>query len=790
MINVFNLNTLVLHPLTTGIATNFDPAWSPDGTQIAFSSTRIGSRHIYTMSVGCPEAQSGCPPATQLTSAPSNDTKPAWSPDGSSIAFVSNRIGQDQIYLIDPSTQESASNPATLLSDGTANYEEPTWGLQCGRPTALPPASSTRADAGWGLTYQVTPLHGLEVDDVSLGTRYMAASMNLPYFYLETSKFPLTRCVLTADGSAQSGCPASSRLVDFQTSQLGANPLEIKATYEVDNTSSNPNACVLVTQDYQFSLPVYPPAGPGCEPSNTLACARFAPMVSYQFISDDPTETLTNINTAQRFQFAVDAPNPLFAKSYAAATTLIHDCDLSEFPLIGSCGMTEALPGYLLFDPSNTLFNDPLLVEVGINAINGGPTMSASAVGTADNFHQTNNASVVEPGAQIPYSVVPFLPIDPFLAFNYMSPGCPECVHIHWRWSTIFSFFSSFFGGNTWGNGLPLVPSGPNQSNQSVNLGIIRYNPGEEDPDTYASLINGESLIGRPTVFWYSATGYHPKDTFFFHGGFFSPIGFSSTPITLVSSPAGLLVSVDGGAAQAAPFTVTLPAGVHTITVAAIQAGSSGTQFVFTGWSDAGAASHSITVGSSPITYTATFKTQYQLTTAASPAAGGTLTPPNGTFYDAGSLVGVQAAGNAGYLFANFSGALTGSGNPQNVSMSGPTNVVANFTPLTPNLAASVGARTVAGITVLVNLTLTNTGPGVATNATITSITAVTDVAGSGAVTEISGAPTDLGTIDPGSSALATVTFNWPSTATRVRFTVNFTADGSYSSSTTITTLR
>jgi hypothetical protein len=262
-----------------------------------------------------------------------------------------------------------------------------------------------------------------------------------------------------------------------------------------------------------------------------------------------------------------------------------------------------------------------------------------------------------------------------------------------------------------------------------------------------------------------------------------------ATAVTFQTSPSGLQFNVDGGAAKTAPQTLNLSQGSHIIGVVTTQPGAAGTQYVFTGWSDSGSASHSIAVGPSPVTYTATFQTQYQLTTAASPSAGGTVTPASGTFQNAGSVVSVRAAANAGYQFANFSGALTGVGNPQNVTLNGPVNVVANFTPIAPNIAANVGTRTVAGSTVVVSLTLTNTGLGAATNATITGLTGFSDVAGSGAVTVASGTPLNLGTINPGASATGTVTLSWPSTATRVSFTVNFTADGGYTGSTKITTL-
>ena len=128
------------------------------------------------------------------------------------------------------------------------------------------------------------------------------------------------------------------------------------------------------------------------------------------------------------------------------------------------------------------------------------------------------------------------------------------------------------------------------------------------------------------------------------------------TGITIQTNPAGLQFSVDGGAAQTAPQTISLAPGTHTIAVVTTQAGAAGTQYVFASWSDGGAASHSITVTSSAATYTASFTTQYQLTMAASPAAAGTVTPASGGFYTAGALVAISATPASGFSFVNWTG--------------------------------------------------------------------------------------------------------------------------------------
>ena len=73
------------------------PAFSPDGTRIAFVSLENGAANpeIYVM-----DAAGGG--RTRLTTSDGNDLDPAWSPDGSKLAFMSNReLGNPDIWVMD-----------------------------------------------------------------------------------------------------------------------------------------------------------------------------------------------------------------------------------------------------------------------------------------------------------------------------------------------------------------------------------------------------------------------------------------------------------------------------------------------------------------------------------------------------------------------------------------------------------------------------------------------------------------------------------------------------------------
>jgi uncharacterized repeat protein (TIGR02543 family) len=70
----------------------------------------------------------------------------------------------------------------------------------------------------------------------------------------------------------------------------------------------------------------------------------------------------------------------------------------------------------------------------------------------------------------------------------------------------------------------------------------------------------------------------------------------------------------------------------------------------------------------------------YELTVAASPAAGGTVTPALGGYFLAGSVVGLEAFPNSGYTFKSWTGNVDSTTNKTTtITMTAPETVTANF---------------------------------------------------------------------------------------------------------------
>ena len=166
-----------------------------------------------------------------------------------------------------------------------------------------------------------------------------------------------------------------------------------------------------------------------------------------------------------------------------------------------------------------------------------------------------------------------------------------------------------------------------------------------------------------------------------------NPLTYAATfttdqAVTINSSPPDLQVTVDG-LTPVAPRAFDWQVGsTHTIGAQAMIYNQWSTiRSVFTGWSDGGAATHSIMVPAAlPQTITANYKTQYMLTTQVSGTGATTVSPPSADgFYDAGTVVQITASPGAGFKFGGWSGDLQGQSSTQSLTMSDEMVVTASF---------------------------------------------------------------------------------------------------------------
>jgi WD40 repeat protein len=110
--------------LTNSPGADGDASFTADGQAVVFHSQRTGHRQIFLQPITSSDA-------VQLTQEPVDNSQPSMAPDGETIAFVSNREGNNHIWLMSkdgssqrPVTrgQQSKESAPRFLRDGSLAY--------------------------------------------------------------------------------------------------------------------------------------------------------------------------------------------------------------------------------------------------------------------------------------------------------------------------------------------------------------------------------------------------------------------------------------------------------------------------------------------------------------------------------------------------------------------------------------------------------------------------------------------------------------------------------------------
>jgi Tol biopolymer transport system component len=105
--------------ITDGACSDFPQSWSPDGSSLLIARTcqLDVDREIYRSDL------TGSVFSNLTRSAPSYDDAASWSPDGTKIAFSSNRDGDREIYVMDP----DGGALTNLTNDPGTDDGSPRW---------------------------------------------------------------------------------------------------------------------------------------------------------------------------------------------------------------------------------------------------------------------------------------------------------------------------------------------------------------------------------------------------------------------------------------------------------------------------------------------------------------------------------------------------------------------------------------------------------------------------------------------------------------------------------------
>ncbi len=122
-LNLLSGSNASLGPNSQTHEIDFSPTISPDGSQIAYSTLRYATgglgNHTYELAIQDIEGGE----LQRVTTNTWDDVSPSWSPDGSRIAFVSERGSSPHVYVVAP----DATDERNVAPGVTAQFNAPVW---------------------------------------------------------------------------------------------------------------------------------------------------------------------------------------------------------------------------------------------------------------------------------------------------------------------------------------------------------------------------------------------------------------------------------------------------------------------------------------------------------------------------------------------------------------------------------------------------------------------------------------------------------------------------------------
>ncbi|MCC6344443.1 MAG: Ig-like domain repeat protein [Bryobacterales bacterium] len=332
------------------------------------------------------------------------------------------------------------------------------------------------------------------------------------------------------------------------------------------------------------------------------------------------------------------------------------------------------------------------------------------------------------------------------------------------------------------------------------SMGIVPLNSDHFYPAGVSVELRATPATGYYFAGWSGAlTGMASPQTLVMNGPRIVSAAFAATPvtaITITSNAPGSTITVDGAQPLPLPAVLNLAQGrQYRLGAPGSVAESTGASWTFTAWDPVSPHGNFLdyVVPAAAAALKVYYRRQVLWDITANPPQGGSIS--GGGWQLAGGSLPIEAIPSPGYRFNGWRGDLRGATNPVTMTADRPLTAIADFAALDPPVIfASPAGQRVDGAqpgTRVVPIQLRNAGSGAAADAYITGVTNLRVVSGTGLVAAASPLPIAFGTLAAGAGAIQNLVFQWPGSATRIQFTVLFSANGgAYTGRTVLTVFR